>query len=310
MERRDRDLHVPAPPRSVDLLLRHVRGGVLPGEGGSRDGGAVPRRGARRPERDRSSVALYPSGGQAGRAQDAPGSDRGGRAPPRRVSGSSRVAGCERRDPPTQGRARGRRRPSAPPSQPGRRHDRRGAPAVDARRGTAGPGDRGRGARDRRPPRLARRSLRAPAGDGDRGARCGASRSVERRGGCPRPPRGRAERLRTPGDAARGRPHPRGARPRGAEGRSRRRRTRGEGGARDLRASRSGSGGRRSGRDRAGGGRPSPDRTEGRAEISARLYISTKTAGNHVSNLLAKLHLRSRQEAAAYAVRSAGERGT
>jgi len=46
------------------------------------------------------------------------------------------------------------------------------------------------------------------------------------------------------------------------------------------------------------------------AEISARLYISTKTAGNHVSNLLAKLHLRSRQEAAAYAVRSAGERGT
>jgi DNA-binding CsgD family transcriptional regulator/tetratricopeptide (TPR) repeat protein len=44
------------------------------------------------------------------------------------------------------------------------------------------------------------------------------------------------------------------------------------------------------------------------AEIAARLYISTKTAGNHVSNLLAKLHLRSRQEAAAYAVRSAGER--
>lgn len=46
------------------------------------------------------------------------------------------------------------------------------------------------------------------------------------------------------------------------------------------------------------------------AEIAARLYISTKTAGNHVSNLLAKLHLRSRQEAAAYAVRSAGERHT
>jgi DNA-binding CsgD family transcriptional regulator len=41
------------------------------------------------------------------------------------------------------------------------------------------------------------------------------------------------------------------------------------------------------------------------AEIAARLYISTKTAGNHVSNLLAKLHLRSRQEAAAYAVRYA-----
>jgi DNA-binding NarL/FixJ family response regulator len=44
------------------------------------------------------------------------------------------------------------------------------------------------------------------------------------------------------------------------------------------------------------------------AEIAARLYISTKTAGNHVSNLLAKLHLRSRQEAAAYAVRFASER--
>ncbi len=44
------------------------------------------------------------------------------------------------------------------------------------------------------------------------------------------------------------------------------------------------------------------------AEIAARLYISTKTAGNHVSNLLAKLHLRSRQEAAAYAVRSATSR--
>jgi DNA-binding CsgD family transcriptional regulator len=44
------------------------------------------------------------------------------------------------------------------------------------------------------------------------------------------------------------------------------------------------------------------------AEIAARLYISTKTAGNHVSNLLAKLHLRSRQEAAAYAVRSLSDR--
>jgi DNA-binding CsgD family transcriptional regulator len=44
------------------------------------------------------------------------------------------------------------------------------------------------------------------------------------------------------------------------------------------------------------------------AEIAARLFISTKTAGNHVSNLLAKLHLRSRQEAAAYAVRSATSR--
>lgn len=39
------------------------------------------------------------------------------------------------------------------------------------------------------------------------------------------------------------------------------------------------------------------------AEIAARLYISTKTAGNHVSNVLAKLNLRSRSEAAAYAVR-------
>ncbi len=39
------------------------------------------------------------------------------------------------------------------------------------------------------------------------------------------------------------------------------------------------------------------------AEIAARLYISTKTAGNHVSNILAKLHLRGRSEAAAYAVR-------
>lgn len=39
------------------------------------------------------------------------------------------------------------------------------------------------------------------------------------------------------------------------------------------------------------------------AEIAARLYISTKTAGNHVSNLLAKLNLRSRSEAAAFAVR-------
>jgi DNA-binding CsgD family transcriptional regulator/tetratricopeptide (TPR) repeat protein len=42
------------------------------------------------------------------------------------------------------------------------------------------------------------------------------------------------------------------------------------------------------------------------AEIAARLYISTKTAGNHVSNILTKLNLRSRQEAAAYAIRYAG----
>jgi DNA-binding CsgD family transcriptional regulator len=39
------------------------------------------------------------------------------------------------------------------------------------------------------------------------------------------------------------------------------------------------------------------------AEIASRLFISTKTAGNHVSNILAKLNLRSRTEAAAYAVR-------
>ena len=36
------------------------------------------------------------------------------------------------------------------------------------------------------------------------------------------------------------------------------------------------------------------------AEIAARLFITTKTAAHHVSNILAKLGLRNRSEAAAY----------
>jgi DNA-binding NarL/FixJ family response regulator len=43
------------------------------------------------------------------------------------------------------------------------------------------------------------------------------------------------------------------------------------------------------------------------AEIASRLYISTKTAGHHVSNILVKLHLRSRTEAAALALRYSGQ---
>ena len=39
-------------------------------------------------------------------------------------------------------------------------------------------------------------------------------------------------------------------------------------------------------------------------EISDRLYISRKTVEHHVGNILAKLGLRSRAEAAAYATRT------
>jgi DNA-binding CsgD family transcriptional regulator len=47
------------------------------------------------------------------------------------------------------------------------------------------------------------------------------------------------------------------------------------------------------------------------AEIAGRLFISTKTAGNHVSNILMKLGLRNRSQAAAVArTHLGGERGS